>query len=652
MKLTRLSICSGLAHLACAGDPVDTDVTDQLNGFIEMSDSAKNGWYSAGKGIIVRAPDFISSGDEKVVPASFWSNDISSPSQFYPSSGNVWFPNNGWDGYGDISFQTPDPPAGDAGPWTFASVGVVIGTSMSTLYDHFDDIQNSDWGWGVFYATDSNSVDQRCIYWDDNNGWDCPGGWLDSSGNFDTSTGSKGAGNYYMGNPDAYGFDHGGGGTGCHFSSGYNTIDQPDSSDPNRNLVSNANCECNYDLNGNEWMDWVDAVINNLQQKDAFKDSRPWLGGTGNLAPSWAMDATMCWVSNPRDLIMLQNQLHWNRNMWNNHNVPSADWDSGQSAEMRKYWGWNEVPVDRSIVEDPQHWDAVMIKLPADVCNNNFGEGDNVWCLGDAEKIDLENQLDQFVQQKRLLPGAENIAKRPGSYVVFAREWGSPFGSSVASSHNHTREVGASFSGMHWQRYFYCEDWVSPGNKYKIVPMKKSDDPNGNGACYIDYANGPPTPSPSPSPTPPSPGPMNQNAIVHVPSNKCLGVSANDVSNGKALVVSDCDGQDSQGWWFDEQQGTLTSTKNSQMCVDIPNGDMSSGNGLQVWECNGSPQQWFGHDDAANNIFASNSADADLCVDVQNGGSNQENNVWLWNCNGGDNQKFNVDRAHGATVLA
>jgi len=644
MKITRLCIPYALVHLTCAGDPHQTDVTDQLNQFVAMSDYATNGWYSGGKGVIVRAPDFISSGDEKVVPGSFWSNDISSPSQFYPSSGNVWFPNDNWDGYGDISYQNPDPPGGDAGPWTFAAVGVVIGTSMSILYPDFDNIQDQDWGWGVFYAADSNSVDQRCVFWDDNNGYDCPGGWLDSSGNFDTTTGSKGAGNYYMGNPDAKGLDGGGGGAGCHFSSGVGTIDQPDSSGPD-NLVGTANCECNYALNGNDWKDWFNEFTNNLQQKEAFAGSRNWLGGGGGPAPSWAMDASICWVSNPRDLIKMQNQLHWNRDSWNNQKVPWADWSSGESPELRKYWGWNEIPVDRNIVEDPQNWDAIIIKLPADICNNHWGAEDTVWCLQDSEQWDLENQLEQFVEKGKLLPGLDNIGSRPGSYVVFVREWGTEFGSSVESSRNRTQKVGSSFSGMNWQREFYCEDWFSPNGKYKIVPITKEDDPSGNGACYIDFAGATP-----PSPAPPS-GSYNPNAIVHTASGKCMDVQNGDASRGNALIVSNCDeGQQSQGWWFDDSVPHLTHATNNDLCVD--SGDATSGHTLQLWDCNGAPQQFFGHDDGANNIFAASSIDASLCVDVQNGGKDDGDGLWLWECNGGEAQGFDVSRAHPAAILA
>lgn len=628
-------ISFALVQFACADDDDQTSVTDQLNGFIASSD-LENGWYTGGKGVIVRAPDFISGGDEQVVPASFWSNDIYSPSQLYPGSGNIWFPNDGSDGYGDITFQTPQEPSGDAGPWTFASVGAVVGTSMSILYPNFDNIQDADWGWGVFYATDSNSVDQRCIYWDDNNGWDCPGGWLDASGNFDTSTGSKGSGSYYMGNPDVYGLGGGGGGAGCHFGTDHNLIDQPDSSDHNSNLVGDANCQCNYGLNGNDWNDWLNEFVTRLKQKDSYAASRPWLNGGGALAPGWAMDSSICWVNNPRDLIMLQNQLHWNRESWNNQRVPLSDWGSGETSELRKYWGWNEIPVDRDIVEDPANWDAVVVKLPADICQNNFGSWDSVWCLGSTEQWDLENQLDQFVQNGKLVPGAENVGSRPGSYVVFAREWGQTWENSLGSSRNHTLKAGSKWSGVNWQRWFFCEEWWSPGGKYHIVHMPQSDDPDGNGACYIEWAN--------PAPV------YNPNAIVHIASGKCIDVENGDVSNGNHVIVSNCDGGDSQGWWFDGW--TLVAASNNDMCVDIVAGDISCANTLQLWECNGLPQQSFGYDESINSIYAASSTDASLCLDAQNGGNMDGSPVWLWDCNQLGNQIFDVSRAHAAAIFA
>ena len=76
---------------------------------------------------------------------------------------------------------------------------------MATLYPDFDNVQSDGWGWGVFYATDSNSVDQRCRYLEDpGNGYgpiyDCPKGKsvLVSDGSiYDNLFGTdSGSGNY------------------------------------------------------------------------------------------------------------------------------------------------------------------------------------------------------------------------------------------------------------------------------------------------------------------------------------------------------------------------------------------------------------------------------------------------------------------------
>jgi hypothetical protein len=642
MKLVGLqSLLVLVSEPSAAADfPEDgTDVTDNLNGLI--SASTDGGVYTNGKGVIVRAPDFITSDPTKVVPGTFWSNDIFAPSQMYPTRGNPWFPNTGWDGYQDITWQTTDLPDG---PWTYASVGAVVGSSLNQLYPNdFDKIQAQDWGWGVFFSKDSNAVDQRCERWDDNGGYDCNGGWLSDDGNWDQDNIHKGSGNYMPGNPAALGGPSAGygGGAGCHFDSNTKSIDQPDAWG-DQNLVGNANCECNYGLNGNDWEDWFNVLVNNLKQKDQFQDDRPWLGGSGNLAPSWAMDASICWVSNPRDLINMQNQLYWKREEWNNQMVPTSDWSQNTAQEMRKYWGWNEVPVDRNIVEDPLNWDAVIIKLPAAICDDTQSPGalggqDSLKCLGNLESQALEDDLDSFVQQKKLYPGVDNVANRPGSYVVLVREWGNTWAQSG--------ELGATWNGINWQKYFFCENWQSPSGKYQIVHMKPSQDPNKRGACYLDYGGAPAPPSPTPPSPPPTPSPhAGSKTIEHVPSGKCLAVQDDNLVNGNALVVTACDQSDQQKWNFADW--SLKSLSNTGICVDAPNGQLTKGNGLQVWDCNGQDAQKFGYDWKMDTIYASSSSDASLCLDVQNGGNEDVNVVWLWECYGGDNQKFHWHNHH------
>merc|ERR1740115_712957 len=113
-------------------------------------------------------------------------------------------------------------------------------------------------------------------------------------------------------------------------------------------------------------------------------------------------------------MIQLQNALFWGRASWNNQLIPQSDWSQQTSEELRKYWGWNEIPVAASIVNDPEQWDAIIIKLPADVCSNgDWGAHDDPSCLSSVAKDQLENDLAQFVNNEQLVPGLKNIGNRP-----------------------------------------------------------------------------------------------------------------------------------------------------------------------------------------------------------------------------------------------
>jgi len=128
----------------------------------------------------------------------------------------------------------------------------------------------------------------------------------------------------------------------------------------------------------------------------------------------------------------------------------------------RRYWGWNEVPITRTLADEPSTWAAVMVKLPAQLCG---GHGDALHCLSGVAAQQLESDLDTFVSKGKLLLGKENVKNRPGSYIVIVREYAVSWGN--------------------YERQFYCENWSSPNNKYQIVfdPQQGSD----TGACYLDH---------------------------------------------------------------------------------------------------------------------------------------------------------------------
>jgi hypothetical protein len=415
----------------------DTSMTKSLNSQIAEGD---NGVFTGGKGILVRTPDFFTGGGTVVAPATFWVNDIKTPSQAYPA-GNPWCPHGQSDGFYDISWETCDVASG---PWDYATVSAVIGMDgMDKLFPEFDKIQDATWGWGVFYATDSNSADKRCRYLASDNGWDCPGYWLGEDGSVTQDSNKHGAGYYNPGNPYA---GKGGGGAGCHFDTNSALIDQTDASGDN-NLVQDYDCQCNYFFS-DDWSDWVDTWVWKTKSKAGFP-SRDWLAQGGGKAPAWAVDVAMCWVNNPRDMINMQNALWYHSDDWLNYKAPYAS-----ATNSPHYWGWNEVPVSKDIVDDPTNWDAVMIKLPARVYSIND--------LSSQAQSQLEQQLDKWETKGTIIPGSDKCALRPGSYMVVVSE---------------TDDDTANL----FTRWFFCENWTSPNNYYMLVFYAQ-----GGGACFID----------------------------------------------------------------------------------------------------------------------------------------------------------------------
>jgi len=433
-----LTMC---ARLACAlaqdDDPSgeSTDISDMLNAAIAGSGGA----YTAGRGVLVRAPDFFQ-GDTEVVPATFWSNDIFTPSPLFPATGDPRCPSSG-DGWSDLVM---DCSAGS--PWDRATVAVVISSSMSNLMEDWDNIQDADWGWGVFYPFDSNSADKRCIWRDDWGGYDCPGGFIDGDGVFTVDSSKKGPGSYPAGNPWSGNVD-GGGGVGCHFDGG--AIDQMDAD--GMNLVQDSHCQCNYAFS-DDWNNWVQQWMSQGTQKPGYE----WRGWFWNgKAPMWAVDTSICWVNNIRDMIALQNALYGNAETWSNQLMPQSNWGQWESDQDRIYWGWNEIPVTMSAAEDPANWDSVIIKLPADICGNGDDNNDIVWCLGEEQRNDLLTQLKQFESAGRLLKGLNHVTDRPGSYILFVREYRVEWG---------------------WERFFFCRHGVFEDREIK----------HEHGACFYD----------------------------------------------------------------------------------------------------------------------------------------------------------------------
>ena len=452
-----------------------TSLTTRLNGMIAGSQGGD--YRGGGKGVFIRTPDYLQfsgvaadgaataprlnlSDSTNVVPATFLHNDIVTPSIMYPSmgggGGNPMCPNSGNTGFSNAGYCPPDQASGEKGPWNFAQVGFVVGSSMNVLMYDFDNVQSDAWGYGVFYASDSNSVDLRCKYFADSDGWDCPGYWLDDKGHAKRYSDRHGAGAYPAGNP--YVNSNNGGGAGCHFDPKNRQIDQTDAWDNGKNLVTDKHCQCNYALKGGDspWKDWVYQWLNHAQAKGG----EGWQGWFGRgKAPSFALDFGACWVNNPRDMIGLQNALYYAALEWSNQLIPQASYDWNNPASWRYYWGWNEVPVTRTTMDNPANWDAIIIKLPAAVCGHD-GKDDTLNCLSDQIAYNLEYNLDQLKSQNLIKPGLHNAASRPGSSVVILKE-------------QRTSKYAK------WFRFFFCESWTSPSGTWQVVYEPTRD------LCYL-----------------------------------------------------------------------------------------------------------------------------------------------------------------------
>lgn len=422
-------------------------MTDDLNALIKKG---TNGVYTGGTGVLVRNPfdGFSDDQSKSVLPATFWVNDIFAISQLYPN-GNPMHPTHG---------------AEQDDPWKYAQVGLVVGSEMSKVMNNWNNVQDKDWGYGVFYAYDSNSVDKRCRWKPDYQEYDCPGGFIPWGKNFIPADNAKGSGSYPMGNPDVN--DNLGGGSGCHFAN--NAVDQANGDDGHGNtLLGNQHCECSYSfksqndphgysVRGNGWDSWVDK----------FKlDVIPQMSDQG---ASWNGDLAMCWVNNPRDMINLQNWMFWKRTYWSSEDVPYADYFHYTNyGWTRRYWGWNEVPVSRAI-QTPQNWDAIVVLLPAFTCGGK--NLDIIDCLDGDALSNLDSLLDTWVRKGYMLVGQQAASQRPGSSVVMARQ---------------TADSSGNF-----QTQFFCKNWGgAPGGKYTIIHEPPTHH-NPNGGCWLDYRHG------------------------------------------------------------------------------------------------------------------------------------------------------------------
>lgn len=117
--------------------------------------------------------------------------------------------------------------------------------------------------------------------------------------------------------------------------------------------------------------------------------------------------------------------------------------------------------------------------------------------------------------------------------------------------------------------------------------------------------------------------------------NNNLCVDAGDGNNGDRLMIWECNGRESQLWFFDDGAYAIQWAGDSSKCVDA--GDMQAGNQLYLWDCNGFDQQFWSYDPDMWTVFLANGKgaerDASLCMDLAGGDETWGTAVEVWDCN-------------------
>jgi hypothetical protein len=336
------------------------------------------------------------------------------------------------------------------------------------------------------YARDSNCADQRAA-------------WI--SGEFDGAeynyplyrdgcSGPEcnlpafltGAGFYNPGFQQGVNQDGGkAGGAGCHSQLSSNSIDQTIAYGPGGpedqvlNLVSSSSCRCEEKLAGSvprkypekdprqPWAAWVEHAMKfqdrfpNVDLSGHFEvdDYTPFSNQyTCEAFPSWFWDNAMCWNSDIRSTIALNNAIYFYKDRWSSAMSPYTNYSKPEAEYQRAFWGWTETPM--SFATFKEHGNIGVIMLPAGSCSQT-GQDDHVQCAQDAFdgfQEDIDDALEKLVNDD-FFP---NFGL--GSPVVFARSW---------RSDDQVNNWNAQ-----WQTFFFCDEF--DGEKYSVQVEGSGDD--------------------------------------------------------------------------------------------------------------------------------------------------------------------------------
>jgi hypothetical protein len=405
---------------------VPKNLVDSLNSAI-LSDP-KKGVFFGGQGVVIRNLDdgLPHAAKCRVVPGTFWHNDIWPPNQVYPAHTNIMDGKNGTN-------------------WVTPTLAAVIGPEFFSRLFSTANLQDKNWIDGVWYAHDSNSCDKRALFVPKYDGYDAPYAWIhNKSGNVDRNSEKNGSGDYGPGNPTLP-KPLGGGGTGVHVKYNWDVMAADDSktphqihqainqidgkeANPGRSLVADNTCQIDYhSWNPQTRSEGYDAVDGWKNWITAFAADAHARGYTGE---AWIADLAMGWLNNPRPMITLQNALWKYRATWCTGNKEPSDPNSDSH-----YWGWNEIPFSKDVINDHNNWTSFVIVLPPGITSLHEALKNN------TAQTNLIAQLETYQNHYHLRPNE--------SSVVLARQVKNPFASTPP--------------GLVWMREFFAEDGIIGG---------------------------------------------------------------------------------------------------------------------------------------------------------------------------------------------
>lgn len=144
----------------------------------------------------------------------------------------------------------------------------------------------------------------------------------------------------------------------------------------------------------------------------------------------------------------------------------------------------------------------------------------------------------------------------------------------------------------------------------------------------------------------------NYSTVFH--SSKCLDLPGNHVQNGAKLWIWDCNGHDSQKWYFTGNgDGQLQKLSDRTKCVDVA-GTWEDGTQLQLWDCQETLGQLWGHNglQAVPWYLLKSETDASKCMDLEGGNTRNGSPVVIWDCNNGVHQKWAIPPIKTQKVLS